>query len=71
VRGLGAFENGIERPRIEVILATSIPEELCHRVNLGYMDPDEIDINSYRNREGEGVLCVDDAGEMLYRLVSE
>jgi len=71
VRGLGTFENGIERPRIEVILATSISEELCHRVNLGYMNPEELDIDSYRNREEEGILFVDDAGEMLYRLVSE
>jgi nickel-dependent lactate racemase len=71
VRGLGTFENGMERPRIEVILATSIPEELCHRVNLGYMPPEDIDIDSYRNREEEGILFVDDAGEMLYRLFSE
>jgi nickel-dependent lactate racemase len=71
VRGLGSFENGIERPRIEVILATSIAAELCRRVNLGYMNPDEIDIDSYRNREGEGILFVDDAVEVLHRLVSE
>ena len=71
VRGLGTFEHGIESPRIEVILATSIPEKLCRRVNLGYMNPDGIDIASFCNREDEGVLFVDDAGEMLYRLSSD
>ena len=71
VRGLGTFKNGIERPRIEVILSTSIPEELCRNVNLGYMNPQKLDIDSYRNREGEGILFVDDAGEKLHRLVSK
>ncbi|GFK95845.1 hypothetical protein NNJEOMEG_03717 [Fundidesulfovibrio magnetotacticus] len=68
VRGLGRFEDGVEMPRIEVILATSIPEEECRRINLGYMDPDAIDIEAYRGREDEGVLLVEDAGEVLHRL---
>ena len=68
VRGLGSFSRDVESPRIEVVLATSLSQELCQRVNLGYMDVDDIDIDSYRNREDEGVLFVDDAGEMLYRL---
>lgn len=68
VRGLGAFENGVEKPRIEVILATSIPEEECRRINLGYMDPDSVDIEAYRGREDEGVLLVENAGEVLHRL---
>jgi nickel-dependent lactate racemase len=71
VRGLGSFTQGVERPRIEVVLATSISQGLCHRVNLGYMNVDDIDIDSFQNREDEGVLFVDDAGEMLYRLSTD
>jgi nickel-dependent lactate racemase len=68
VRGLGTFEDGIEKPRIEVVLATSIPEDHCRRLNLGYLDPDAIDPEDYRNREHEGVLVVDHAGETLHRV---
>ncbi len=68
VKGIGEFDNGIEKPRVEVLLATGIPEERCKKVNLGYMNPDDIDVDSYKNRENEGILCVPKAGEMLYRL---
>jgi len=68
VRGIGTFENGIETPRIRVTLASRIPPDLCHRINLGYRDPDTIDIEQWKNRETEGILLVPKAGEMLYRL---
>ena len=68
VRGTGTFENGIEQPRIEVILATGIPEDVCRKINLGYMDPGRIDIDDYRDKETQGILYVDHAGEMLYKL---
>jgi len=68
VKGIGTFENGVERPRVNVVLATAIPQERCRRVNLGYRDPATIDIEEYRDREDEGVLLVPKAGEMLYRL---
>ena len=71
VKGLGSYENGIERPRIQVILATGIPRETCERVNIGYMDPREINLEDYRGREQEGILFVDHAGEMLHRLESD
>jgi nickel-dependent lactate racemase len=71
VRGTGTFENGVERPRIEVVLATAIPEDVCRRVDLGYLDPAGLDPADYRNREAEGLLCVDHAGEMLYQLNPE
>ncbi len=71
VRGLGSFEKGIEKPRIDVILATSIPEEMCKSINLGYMDPRSINIDEYKNREDEGILFVDHAGEILHRLESD
>ncbi len=68
VRGVGTYENGIEKPRIEVVLATAIPREICRQVNLGYRDPATINPADYRGREAEGVLCVDHAGEILHRL---
>ncbi len=71
VRGVGSFVNGVEKPRIEVILATGIPEETCRKINLGYMDPAKIRIEDYENKEDAGVLFVDHAGEILHRLSSE
>jgi nickel-dependent lactate racemase len=68
VCGTGSFENGIEKPRIEVVLATSIPKEKCAQINLGYMDPAKINISDYQGKEDEGILFVDHAGEILYRL---
>jgi nickel-dependent lactate racemase len=68
VKGLGTFEDGMETPRVNVILATSIPEERCRRINLGYVDPASIDISEWENREDEGILLVRNAGEVLYRL---
>jgi len=68
VRGIGKYENGVEKPRVEVILATRIPEERCKKLNLGYMDPDSIRKEDYANRENEGILFVPKAGECLYRL---
>jgi len=68
VRGSGSFENGIETPRIDVILATGITKEKCKRINLGYMNPSKIDIKDYLNKEDEGILFVDHAGEILYKL---
>lgn len=71
VRGMGTFENGVEKPRVRVTLASRIPPETCTRINLGYRDPDTIDVESFANREHEGVLLVRKAGEMLYRLESD
>jgi nickel-dependent lactate racemase len=67
VKGLGSFAGAEERPRVEVILATGIPEELCRRVNLGYLDPAKVRPEEYRDRESDGILFVDQAGETLYR----
>lgn len=68
VRGIGTYENGVEKPRVLVTLATKIPEEVCRRINLGYRDPATINLADYANREHEGVLLVPKAGEYLYRL---
>ncbi|HHY84412.1 MAG TPA: DUF2088 domain-containing protein [Verrucomicrobia bacterium] len=68
VRGIGTFENGVERCRIQVTLATGIPESVCRRINLGYRDPHSIRPEDFANREDEGVLLVPKAGEMLFQL---
>ena len=68
VKGIGTFENGIEKPRVNVVLATQIPEAVCKKINLGYRDPNTININEWQNKEAEGILYVPEAGEMLYRL---
>lgn len=68
LKGFGSFANGVERPRIDVVLATQIPEEVCKDVNLGYTDPREIRLDDWKNREDEGILYMDKAGEILYRL---
>jgi nickel-dependent lactate racemase len=67
LRGIGSYENGVERPRIQVTLATGIPRERCERVNLGYLDPDKVAIDDWKGRLDEGILLVPKAGEMLYR----
>ena len=68
LKGTGTFERGVEKPRINVSLATGIPEETCRRINLGYVDPATIDVEAWKGREDQGILCVPSAGEMLYRL---
>jgi len=71
VKGLGNFTDGQESARIEVVLAARIPEETCRKINLGYMDPDRIDLKDYKNQDAKGTLFVDNAGEILHRLKSD
>jgi len=68
VKGIGTFRDGVEKPRIEVILATGIPEEICHRINLGFRDPRTIRPDEFQGRENAGILVVPNAGEQLWRL---
>ncbi len=68
VRGGGTFENGVEHCRVQVTIASQIPEAVCRSINLGYRDPASIDVEAFANREDEGVLLVRKAGEQLYRL---
>jgi nickel-dependent lactate racemase len=69
VKGLGTYDEktGVESPRVEVTLATGIPEERCKKVNLGYLDPAKVDFEEWRGRESEGVVMIPRAGEILYR----
>jgi hypothetical protein len=68
VKGIGTYRNGIEAPRIDVVLSTGIPETVCRKINLGYQDPGSFDLDRLTGREDEGILVVPNAGEMLFRL---
>jgi nickel-dependent lactate racemase len=68
VKGIGTYINGVEKPRINVVLATGISRQRCEKVNLSYMNPDDINITDYENKEDEGTLVVHHAGEILHRL---
>ncbi len=68
VRGIGKMIDGVEHPRIEVILASAIPEEVCRKINLGYMDPATVNPEDFRNKEEEGILFVEKAGEILHHV---
>lgn len=68
VRGQGKFEDGVEKCRAQVTLATKIPPAVCESINLGYRDPATINIDDYKDREDEGILYIPKAGEMLYKL---
>jgi nickel-dependent lactate racemase len=68
VRGIGTYENSVEKPRVQVTLASQISPERCAAINLGYRDPATLNPVDYQTREEEGILFVAKAGEMLYRL---
>lgn len=68
VRGTGTFEDGVEKPRVTVTVASQIPKEVCESINLAYRDPATIDVEAFANREDEGILLVRKAGEHLHRL---
>jgi nickel-dependent lactate racemase len=67
--GIGTFDKIWNRNDTDqVTLATGIPAERCQKINVGYLDPDEIDVEAWKNHESEGILVVPQAGEKLYRL---
>jgi nickel-dependent lactate racemase len=68
VRGSGVMEAGVEKPNVRVTLSSKISAAECARLNLGYLDPAEVDVAAWQNREDEGILYVPRAGEILYRL---
>ncbi len=70
VKGIGTYEpaSNLESPRIQVILATSIPAKRCNLINLGYRDYRTIDPQAWAGREDQGYLLVPHAGEVLYRV---
>jgi len=70
LRGLGSYDlaTGVEKLRIQVTLATGIPEDRCRKIGLGYLDPNSPDLVRLMCAEEKDVLVVHEAGEMLYRL---
>ena len=68
LKGLGSFDasGGLEKPRVQVRLATGIARETCERINLGYLDPGTIDPAAWEAQDG--TLVVFRAGEFLYRV---
>lgn len=73
VKGKGTYDtaSGTETPRIRVTLATGIPEEVCRKINLGYLDPATVQPDEWRAHEADGWLVVPRAGEMLYRVATK
>jgi lactate racemase len=70
VKGKGTYDptTRLETSRIRVTLATGIPEDVCRRINLGYLNPASVDVKQWREHAADGWLVVPRAGEMLYRL---
>lgn len=68
LRGAGTMQNGVEKPNVRVILASRICAEDCACLNLGYLDPEKVKVDEWKDREDEGILYVPKAGEILYRL---
>ncbi|MHB8113270.1 MAG: lactate racemase domain-containing protein [Bellilinea sp.] len=69
VRGSGVMENGKEKANVRVVLASKVSPEDCARLNLGYLDPADVDVESWKDREDEGILYVPRAGEILFRKI--
>lgn len=68
LRGQGTYdaETGEEKLRLRVTLATQISREVCESINLGYLDPDSIDLDALAAEEG--TVVIPNAGEILYRV---
>ena len=68
LRGAGTYDadTGEERLRVQVTLATAIPEDVCRAANLGYLDPASVDVAAFA--ADPDTLVVPRAGEMLFRL---
>lgn len=65
VSGPGIFDpsDGKEKLHFKVTLATSIPEEECKRIGLGYRDPATIKRSDFT---GPGKLWIEQGGKYLY-----
>lgn len=68
LRGAGTYDaaTGEERLRVDVTLATGIPERVCRAANLGYLDPSTVDVAAFA--ADPDTLVVPRAGEVLFRL---
>jgi nickel-dependent lactate racemase len=68
LRGAGTYDavTGEERLRVQVTLATAIPEDICRAANLGYLDPALVDPVEFAR--DPDTLVIPRAGETLFRL---
>lgn len=68
LRGQGSYDpaTGEEQLRVRVTLATQIPRETCEAINLGYLDPETVDLEALAAEPG--TVVIPNAGEVLYRL---
>jgi nickel-dependent lactate racemase len=68
LRGAGTYDasTGEERLRVQVTLATGIPEQVCREANLGYLDPHTVEVAAFV--ADPETLVVPNAGEVLFRL---
>lgn len=67
LRGAGTYDEAHgERCRVDVTLATGIPEEVVRAVDLGYLDPASVDVAAWET--DPEALVVPQAGEVLLRL---
>ena len=67
LRGAGTWDPVTgEHLRVEVTLATGIPEDVVRKANLGYLDPATFDLTQYD--DDPMTLVVPNAGEILHRL---
>ncbi len=68
LRGAGTYDaqTGVETCRLRVTLATRIPREVCESINLGYLDPDAVDLDALAAEPG--TVVIPNAGEVLYRV---
>ena len=68
LRGAGTYDahTGQERLRVQVTLATAIPEDVCHAANLGFLDPATVDPAAFA--ADPDTMVVPRAGEILFRL---
>jgi lactate racemase len=62
----GSFRNaeGHLTPRYRITLASAVPEEVCQRVNLGFLDPRSFRLEEYQ--ADPNTLVVENAGRDLY-----
>ncbi|GAB3948249.1 lactate racemase domain-containing protein [Kribbella albertanoniae] len=67
LRGAGTWDPATgEHLRVQVTLATGIPEHVVRRANLNYLDPATVDLAKYA--DDPDTLVVPNAGEVLHRL---
>jgi len=68
VKGDGSYRDGKEEPRVRVVLASAVPVALCRELNLDAMDPRDVRVEEWENRQAEGRAVIRNAGEVLYRV---